>query len=231
MDTVKTIYLESHPSRALIPGQVRYIAISAKAPAGKPISELPKVEVTLTLDAGPEDLDVERRHGRQTLRGIKTLRLTEETLDQGGVLSEEDLSRILGVDERTIRRDIASLRGEGYLVKTRGYLHDIGKGSSHKTRIVELWLKRFTYSEIARITRHSPMAIQRYIISFGRVVLLRKRGFQPRETAFLCGLSVRLVREYLGLVQDLSEEYGDRIAEIVDLLGKSPSSEGKKGVT
>ncbi|HEB13558.1 MAG TPA: HTH domain-containing protein [candidate division CPR3 bacterium] len=36
------------------------------------------------------------------------------------MLTQEDLSRILQVDVRTIKRDITHLRKQGYLVHTRG---------------------------------------------------------------------------------------------------------------
>ena len=69
---------------------------------------------------------------------------------------------------RTIRRDIAQLRAAGHWVPTRGVVHDTGRGQSHKAKIVEMYLRRMTYSQIAKRARHSPEAIKRYVqISVG----------------------------------------------------------------
>lgn len=97
-----------------------------------PLGALSKVEVTLTLDAEEEDLDVLSKYGRKALRRVRILRLVEETLNQGGILTQEDLARILNVDVRTIKRDIAHLRASGYLIHTRGQIKGIGRGKSHK---------------------------------------------------------------------------------------------------
>lgn len=79
------------------------------APFGPPLTETDKVEVTLTVDAGAEDTAVKAQEGREGLRQGRILRLIDEALEQGGVLTQEDLARALAVDVRTIRRDIQAL--------------------------------------------------------------------------------------------------------------------------
>ena len=64
--------------------------------------------------------------------------MTEEAMDQGGVLTQEDLARLLQTGVRTIRRDVAQLRAEGHWVPTRGAVQDTGRGQSHKAKIVEI---------------------------------------------------------------------------------------------
>lgn len=90
-------------------------------------------------------------------------------------------------------------------------------------------LRRYSYSEISRFSRHSPAAIQRYLITFGRVVLLLRRGFKAREIAFLCGISERLAREYIELLEKNAEGYAERIEEIAELVSSRPASSDKKG--
>ena len=133
------------------------------------------------------------------------LRLVEEALDQGGILTQEDLSRILKVDIHTIKRDIAHLRKQGYLVHTRGQIKGIGRGKSHKVAIIELYLQRYTYTEISWRTRHSPFAIKRYLTTFSRMINLKRKGVVPEEIAFLLGISSHLTEEYLRLYQKYSE--------------------------
>ncbi len=128
-------------------------------------------------------------------------------------------AKALGVSARTIRADIAALTAAGYCVPTRGKLHGVGRGQTHKVLIVELYLKRHTYTEIARRTHHSVYAIKRYIQVFGRVMLLTRRGLSVPEIAHAVGISEHLTQEYLSLYQRYDvPEYQDRLTEIVQML-------------
>jgi DNA-binding CsgD family transcriptional regulator len=140
-----------------------------------------------------------------------------EAVDQGGVLTQEDLSRFLQTGVRTIRRDVASLRAGGDWVPTRGTVKAIGRGQSHKAKIVEMYLQGMTYTEIVRRARHSPSAIKRYVESFGRVVVLWERGVKGTgEIGYILGVSERLAGEYLSLRRRYDrQEYRDRLEEIV----------------
>jgi len=200
----------------LRPGQIRQVITAADVPHGRPLQEMETVEITWTLDAGQEDLEVLREHGRTGLRRTRILRLIDEALDQGGEPTQEDLAKALGVTPRTIRSDIACLEAEGYRVVTRGKLRGVGRGQSHRVAIVELYLRGHTYTEIMRATRHSPSAIKRYLQAFGRVVLLTHKGLALSEIAYVVGISEALAHEYLNLYRryDLPE-YGERLQEMV----------------
>lgn len=63
-----------------------------EASFGPPLAEADKVEVTLTVDAGNEDAEVKAQTGSEGLRRAQILRLTEEALEQGGLLTQEDRS-------------------------------------------------------------------------------------------------------------------------------------------
>jgi hypothetical protein len=198
-------------------GQMRVTAASVAEPSGKPLSEMKKVGVVVTVDGGLEDLEVLKRFGGSQLRRVRLLRMAEEAVDQGGVLTQEDLSRLLQTGVRTIRRDVATLRAAGHWVPTRGTVKEIGRGQSHKAKIVEMYLKGLTYSQIVRRARHSPSAIKRYVESFGRVVVLCERGVEAAsEIGYILGVSERLAGEYLALRRRYDgEEYRDRLEEIV----------------
>ena len=207
--------------------------ISKKVKHGPVLEDLPKVQVTLTKSITKEDKKLFRIENKSGLRRVKILRMTEESLDQGGLLTQEDLADILQVSTRTIRRDIKKLKAQNLNVPTRGTYQDIGPGVSHKTKIIELYLEYNTYSEIQRKTRHSPGAIKRYINDFGRVLLSIKNKLSIKETAHIVGISERLVKEYTELYFKYnSSEYKERIADIVNIAeGKaSVKSEAKKGV-
>lgn len=234
LSTAKEMLVGEVPSSALRPGQIRLVVASLKAPFGPSLADTDKVEVTLTLDAGAEDAEVKARERGEGLRRGRILRLTEEALEQGGVLTQEDLARALGVTRRTIARDIQVLRAEGHLVQTRGVVKGVGRGQTHKVRIIELWLEREGYDKIARWLHHSPQAIKRYVSTFLRIVVLHRQGAALEEIAFLTRSSVRLVREYLGVyeaalgVSHRRERLEEELAR-VRAWQKPPIEGGKKG--
>ena len=202
-------------------GQQKFICASLKACHGRPLAEQEKLTVELTLDNGVEDLDVLRTQGPKAMRQLKILRLTEEAHDQGGVLTQEDLGRLLQVSSRTIRDDVQELTEDGQLVRTRGLEHDIGRTLSHKARIIDLYLSGFMYDDIMRRSRHSAHAIKRYVTGFGRLLLLLNRGVTDViELSRLLCQSERLTQEYLELFE--KHKQGDRwpkiYQELVDQL-------------
>lgn len=183
----------------LRPGQVRAILAKRQAGHGRPLRETETVEVTWTLDAGVEDLQVQQRHGAQRLRQVRLQRLVTEALEQDGVASQEDLARVLHVSVRTIKRDIKSLTEQGLYLPTRGNLHGIGRGQTHKAQIIRRWLQGQTYDQIALHTHHSSTAINRYIQTFVRVIELQRQGFADSQMALLLQIGVALVQEYLAV--------------------------------
>lgn len=75
-------------------------------------------------------------------------RITERAIEQGGVLSQEDISKYLSVSLRTVKRDISKIKQRGIEVVTRGYLHKIGRGQTHKVKIIGMCFDGKTFSEI-----------------------------------------------------------------------------------
>ncbi|MBC7250806.1 MAG: DUF1670 domain-containing protein [Anaerolineae bacterium] len=233
LSTAKEMLVGGVPSSAVRPGQIRLVVASLKAPFGPSLADTEKVEITLTVDAGAEDAEVKRREKAEGLRRGRILRLTEEALEQGGVLTQEDLARVLKVDARTIRRDVRILKAEGHLVQTRGVVKGVGRGQTHKVQVIELWLDREGYDKIARWLHHSPQAIKRYVSTFLRVVVLHRQGRSEEEIAFLTQSSVRLVKEYLAVyeaamgVAHRREKLEEELARVS--ARQEPSGEGKKG--
>ena len=117
LETVRLYYGQSPEARS---GRVSLWVVSLNASVGKPLHELRKVQVWVTLDSGQEDLDAYERYGHAGLRRQKLLRITDEIVEQGGVPTQEDLARLLGTSVRTMKRDICYLRKQGLPVVTRG---------------------------------------------------------------------------------------------------------------
>ncbi len=104
---------------------------------------------------------------------------------------------------------------------------------SHKTRIVELYLEYNTYSDIKRKTRHSPEAIKRYVMEFGRVVMALKNGLLLKEVVHIVGISEKLAKEYYELFLKFNtDKYHDRLRDITYIAEKKDAAQAaaKKGV-
>jgi hypothetical protein len=230
LETAQQVLLPFSVDGEVREGQMRVTVVSVREPAGKPLSEMQRVGVVVTVDGGMEDLEVLKRFGGIGLRRYRLLRMTEEAVDQGGVLTQEDLARLLQTGVRTIRRDVAALREGGHWVPTRGTVKETGRGQSHKAKIVEMYLQRMTYSEIVRKSRHSPGAIKRYVEAFGRVVVVWEKGIRDvGEVAYLVGVSERLAGEYLALRDRYDRlEYRDRLEEIARQVRRVLSGEGEE---
>ena len=201
-------------------GQMEYVCAHADAGAGKAMGELRKVKVVLTLSMG-SDHDVQERFGDSALRRVRLLRITEEAYDQDGLLTQEDLGRILGVSSRTIRRDIEPLMQQHMKLYLRGLQCDIGKGVSHKVWIVQLYLQQKTYSEIERITGHTAGSIKIYLGDFARVLMAKTRRVKTaKEIAFYIGRTERLVNEYLALIKtaEADAQQRERLASLIEQM-------------
>jgi len=207
LGVVKDVFFDNREKHE---GQIEYTAVRSEEGAGKPMEKMRKVRIILTREAAG-DREVQEQRGDSALRKVQILRMAEEAYDQEGLLTEEDLGRILGVSSRTIRRDVAELMGEKVKIYLRGLQRDIGKGISHKVWIVGLYLKQKTYSEIVRITGHSVGAIKAYLNDFTRVLMAQERGIKSaREIGFYIGRTERLVNEYLGLIETARQDEEQR---------------------
>jgi hypothetical protein len=189
------------PPTGIRPGQVRWVVVRLDAPFGPPLVDSAKLEVTLTVDAGREDVTVATQEGRAELRRGRILRVLAEAVEQGGVLTQEALARVLRGDGRTIRRDIQQLKAAGPTMDTRGPVQGVGRGQTHQVKLSALWRDRQGYDKLARWVHHAPQAIKRYMTTFLRLVLLHQQDRAASEIALVTATSVRLVQDYLALYQ------------------------------
>ncbi|MGQ9854914.1 MAG: DUF1670 domain-containing protein [Candidatus Oleimicrobiaceae bacterium] len=209
-------------SKPLPPGQVRVILARRQATAARSLRDTPTVEVVWTVDAGHEDGQVLLEHGSTALRQVRIQRLLDEAIDQGAVATQEDLAHALHVSVRTIKRDCLELQGEGVYLPTRGNVHGIGRGQTHKARIVGRWLAGETLDQIALHTHHCVSSVQRYVQAFARVMQLHSQGFPEGEIAQLLQISIPLVREYLAVYQQHdSPASRERLEEQLQRLGRA----------
>jgi len=213
-------------------GQIRVYLSQGRARHGKPVRKTASQDVLWTINAGQEDQEVLEKHGRVALRQVRIQRLLDEALEQGGVASQEDLATALNVGLRAIKRDCRALEATGIYLPTRGNLHGIGRGQTHKAQIIGRWLRGETYDQLMMNTRHSSASIRRYVQTFLRVVELHRQGFETSQIAHLVQGGEALIREYLTVYeQNVNPESRTRLEEQLERLrrGETPFDGVKRG--
>ena len=169
---VKEVYFPwlSQPE-AIQSSQLAMTTVSADEPGYKPLSKCKMVPVVLTLYAGEEDHRYRLAHkgpkGTVALRQRQTERMAHEALDQGALLTAEDLAfRIFNCGLRTISRDLQALAAQDVVVPLRSQQKDVGRALTHRVQAVDLYLKRYTFTQIRQRIYHSLPAIANYVITF-----------------------------------------------------------------
>jgi hypothetical protein len=219
-------YFTEHVQLELTSGQVHYLAIDDREPAGKPVQLCRKKSVSLTLHNPDQDPNIYKDKGLNGLRQHRLLRITGEAIEQGALLSYEDIAFLLTTSVITIKRDMADLRRNGMVIPTRGWRHDMGRGTTHKTQILELYLSGYQFSEIEKRTHHSETAVKRYIQDFCKIVLLHFKNFTVDQIRISTGFSNRLIGEYVKLYQKYDKENNERLKAIFILSKKKLHPKG-----
>jgi len=221
LDSVHKIYGDFFDSSSeLAPGKAKFIVISAEDFPSAKLSEAAKVSVTLTINDDKEDLPIKNELGVVALRQNRLTRICNEAFMQGGLLTVEDIAnRIFCCGERTIVRDLKELRKKGIFVPLRSTIKDMGRTLSHRSLIVEEWVKGSEYTDIARKTNHSVKAINNYVRKFKQVVALMNEGYDVHTIAFLTKISKRLAEEYID-IKAHKKIVPSRMEELESLLKK-----------
>jgi hypothetical protein len=220
-EVVKEVFFAEPQDAPLRSGQMFYECAEASEGAGKPLSECRLARVVLTIHE-PDDIALAGKEGAAELRRHCILRLTEEAREQEGLLSQEDLARLLHCDVRTIRRDVAMFREREIIVATRGQQKDIGPGVTHRGIAIRHWIDGKEPVDVARRINHSLTAVERYLQAFSRVVFLKEKQFDPFATAMTMGVSVASVNTYLTVYDQYHSrpEFERRVQEIEIIGGK-----------
>jgi len=226
LDTVYKVYASYFETTGnLKPGQILFQVISIDTSSNTHLKDSKQATVTLTLDAGEEDLKIREKKGVVGLRRHRIQRVCHEAFQQGGLLTVEDLAnRLINCGERTICRDLQYFRSNNIILPLRSTIKDMGRAISHRCIIVKEWLRGREYTEISRNTHHSVPAIKNYISKFKRVVSLAEEGFDTHTIAFLVKLSATVVEEYYKLYRTLNI-LPHRRDELKSFLKKSRSDQ------
>jgi len=185
-------------------GQTLWFAVDKDEKPG-PAKTLAKMRITPVVLSVTHDEDkVMRANGcsHKEVRRFKVARILKEAYSQNGVLSQSDVSELLGVSAGTIGKDIREYQDENAVILPyRGTIHDIGPSLTHKKVIISLFLQNIPTPDISRKTCHTEEACDRYIKAFKRVKTLYGR-MSPLEISRTLEMSERLVNEYIALIEE-----------------------------
>lgn len=223
------LYFQEHSNISLSGGEIAYEAVADDEPAGKPIRAARKVTVRLRLYDFNSDFEVLASYGLAGLRRHRIARITRQAVDQGALLSYEDLALLLTTSPATVKRDIYQMRHEGLFIMTRGVKHDMGPGLSHKTIIIDLYFKQYSFSEIERKTNHSETSVKRYLADFVQVAALLRQGFSTNQIRLISQKSERLVREYVQLYDTYSTQNNPRLFDLITPQAPGDGAQKKSG--
>ena len=91
-------------------------------------------------------------------------------------------------------------RASGRILPTRGNIHDMSGAITHKREIITLYLQGCLTPTIARKTRHSKDAVDRYIKDYEAVKLVRTATADIDKISQITHLSKRVISQYLDLI-------------------------------
>ena len=203
---IMELFTDYAPDRDQIkPFQVLWMAVDQYDPPGqgKTIAETACKTVVVDLWTDEELQELADGRKKYTLVPQRVARITKQALSQEAVFTQTDVSLIMGVSLSTVRRAIEQWQNEtGEILPLRGTVHDIGMTFSHKRQIVQLHLQGHLTSEIARVTHHDPVNVDRYIQDFERILEFARENAPVYKICFYTGMSERLVKEYLAIVKE-----------------------------
>jgi hypothetical protein len=137
----------------------------------------------------------------------RIVRVCFEAYRQNGLLTLMELQWIFQISSTRISELIRSFEKEhNLIVPTPGTVLDAGRSITHKEVVVSLHLQGYTVKEIARITHHSPGAVDNYVGTFEAVLILYLFGVSPELMARLLRKGVTLIKEHLELIKEFYQD-------------------------
>ena len=174
-------------ARELKPYEMPLIVTHVSARLSEDIStrfrQLAPVIITLWQ---PEELEQQPDNVPGFLEQLKRriVRVCFEAYRQNGLLTLMELQWIFQISAARISELIRSVQKEhNLIVPIPGTILDAGRSMTHKDVIVGLHLEGYTVREIARMTHHSPRAVDNYVGTFEGVLILYMFGVAPRYRA------------------------------------------------
>lgn len=192
-------------SKRLKPGQLLWNALDIKTRADSPRRKYKPVILSLINEEDIEDYI--KNKSINTIRKKVIARLLEEAISQGGVLSTRDLSLMLVSSHSCISKLRIDYENENQTILPHtGNLHDMGTTLTHKNIII---YKHVVQNKdpltVARETKHSQKAVDRYLKDFYRVKTLVDDNHNVDFIHHTTNLSKRLINEYMKIIDNYAK--------------------------
>ena len=170
---------------------------------GKSLAQTRMKPVVLSFVTDDDIAHIAHGFDSKTLRKKRLERWVFEAFDQGAVLTNLDLSMLLGVCDAVVSQYVQEIQKQGKLLPTRGNIHDLSGAVTHKREIITLYLEGYLTPEIAIKTNHAAESVDRYIRDYHRVELLWKYGVRKlEEINQLTRLAPRVAQQYIDLLPE-----------------------------
>lgn len=185
----------------LKPGQVVWFAHSTRKSRRRDPRLL--VPVILTL-MGPDEQDkLIRHHGElKELRIRQIERMTTEAWKQDAVLTNSDVEWLTGLSASAIRQLLEAYQEKfGIILPTAGTILDLGRTLTHKKIVVEMALGGLTTKEIARKIYHTEEAVDAYLRTFDKLLMLKYHKLPATLMVRVLDCSRKLLEEYMALAE------------------------------
>lgn len=201
-DEILSLIEEQYPvNTRLRPGQCLWNAVAIETRADS--KKLKLVPVILTL---VDETDITRlKNGEPHARVAEdvTARILEEAFNQGALLSMRDIGLLTWRDGAVISEYRKKWETKNdRMLPHPGNLQDMGTCITHKTSIVaKAVYEKMSPLQVAKETRHTPQAVDRYLRDFNRVRTCYQK--QP-DIEFICqvtGMSNYLVSQYVEIIE------------------------------
>jgi hypothetical protein len=128
-------------------------------------------------------------------------RLIKSTYEQGGYISNAELSVLLNRSIGTISKYLKKYHEtHDDILPTKGIMLDQGSRPTHKASIINLYEQGYPEVDIARLTTHTIDSTSRYIKHYKNIKLLIEKGFNIMEIVRVTGLGRLTIIQYRDLV-------------------------------
>lgn len=185
------------------PGQMVWhaVPINEYPQRAKSISKTRLKPVVLDIISDQDIENMKKPLHHREIRIKKVERWTHQAYDQGALLTQLDLSVLLGVNEFTAGgyvREYYSLYNRA--LPTRGNIQDVGGGQTHKKNIITMYLNGYLVPTICQRTNHSKEAVERYIRDFEAIRVLDTKFDDLYTISLITRLSKSVVQQYIELI-------------------------------
>lgn len=193
-------------STRLKPGQLVWNALDIKTRADSPKRKYKPV--ILSLITREDVTSFIKNESITKIRQKAIARMLKETYQQGAVLSTRDLSLILVTPSSVLSTQRINYEKEHHTILPHtGNIHDMGTTLTHKHIIIyKHVVERKDPSVVARETRHSQMAVDRYIKDFYRVKTLVDDSKDINFIHHTTNLSKPLIKQYFQIINKYVKE-------------------------